>query len=88
MQFLDVTAIIADKKIIFDLYKKPIFSGRYINFYSCYFLKRRPLCIIWLIKSFFFPIPDFMKRILRKPLIHCLIIVTPYHSFSPLSVLD
>jgi len=89
MHFLNVTAIIADKKIIFDLYKKPTFSDRYINFYSPHLLSQKKAIVYNLIdKIFFFPILDSMKRILLKPLIHCWIIVTCYRSFSPLSVSD
>ena len=34
LNFLDVTLILNKKRIIFDWYHKPSFSGRYLNFYS------------------------------------------------------
>jgi len=34
ISFLDVTLIVENRTIIFDLYKKPTNSGRYLNFYS------------------------------------------------------
>jgi len=34
INFLDVTIIIDGRRIVFDCYKKPTFSGRYINFHS------------------------------------------------------
>ena len=39
LNFLDVTIIIRDKRIEFDWYHKPTFSGRYLNFES-----HHPLC--------------------------------------------
>jgi len=88
LQFLDVTVIIADKKIIFDLYKKSTFSGKYINFYSHHPLAQKKAIVYNLVdKIIFLSNPDSMKRILRKPLIHCYIIIVT-RSFSPLSVSD
>jgi len=34
ISFLDVTLIVENRTIIFDLYKKPTNSGRYLNFHS------------------------------------------------------
>jgi len=34
ISFLDVTLIVENRIIIFDLYKKPTNSGRYLNFHS------------------------------------------------------
>jgi len=34
LNFLDVKIIIEDHRILFDCYKKPTCSGRYLNFYS------------------------------------------------------
>jgi len=34
LNFLEVTILIDDYKIIFDRYSKSTYSGRYINFYS------------------------------------------------------
>ena len=39
LNFLDVSLIIRDNHIIFDLYRKPSFSGRYLNFWS-----QHPVC--------------------------------------------
>lgn len=34
LNFLDVTLHLTDKRLIFDWYHKPTFSGRYLNYYS------------------------------------------------------
>ncbi|KYN09501.1 hypothetical protein ALC57_18369 [Trachymyrmex cornetzi] len=39
LSFLDTTLIIDNHRIIFDIYRKKTFSGRFLNFYSNY-----PLC--------------------------------------------
>lgn len=39
LNFLDVTIINKENRLIFDWFHKPIFFGRYLNFYS-----HRPVC--------------------------------------------
>ncbi|KYN29879.1 hypothetical protein ALC57_00670, partial [Trachymyrmex cornetzi] len=34
LEFLDTTIIISNKKFVFDWYRKPTFSGRFLNFHS------------------------------------------------------
>jgi len=54
LHFLDVTAITTDKKIIFNLHKKPTFSGRYINFYSHHSLSQKKVIVYNLVDHFSF----------------------------------
>lgn len=49
LNFLDVSLIKSDNRIITNWYRKPTASGRYLNFYSCHPLKQKIGTIIGLI---------------------------------------
>jgi len=63
ISFLDTTIIKNNNKLIFDSYHKPIYSGRYLSFFS-----RHPLCqkkgtIIELVdKMFMLSHPSFHQK--------------------------
>jgi len=46
ISFLDVNLIVENRKIIFDLFKKPTNSGRYLNFYSNHSIENKKGVII------------------------------------------
>jgi len=70
--FLDLTFINDDDKLIFDLYKKPTFSGRFLNFYSHHPLNHK--------KGVIFGLTDKILKIShpkfqQKNLIDCIILL-------------
>jgi len=44
INFLNVTVIIENNVIMFDYYKKPINSGKYLNFFSYHPMKHKKRC--------------------------------------------
>jgi len=67
IHFLDVTIIIDGHRIVFDCYKKPTFSGRYVNFHSQHPLSSKKGIIYGLIdRILFLSHPKFHVKNLKK----------------------
>jgi len=67
INFLDVTIIIDGQGIVFDCYRKPTFSGRYINFHSQHLIFQKRGIIYGLIdKILFLSHPKFHEQNLKK----------------------
>jgi len=54
INFLDVTIVIDGHRIVFDCYKKPTFSGKYVNFYSQHLLSQKKDIIYGLVEEVLF----------------------------------
>jgi len=67
INFLDVTIIIDSHIIVFDCYKKPTFSGRYVNFHSQHPLFQEKSNIYGLVdRILFLSHPNFHEKNLEK----------------------
>jgi len=68
ISFLDVTLIVENQIIIFDLYKKPINFGRYLNFHSNYPMihKKGVTSRVCLIEHYYYLTHGFIPRTYRK----------------------
>jgi len=67
INFLDVTIIIDGQGIVFDCYRKPTFSGKYINFHSQHPISQKRSIIYGLIdKVLFLFHPKFHEKNLKK----------------------
>jgi len=63
INFLDLSLIIDGQGIIFDCYRKPTFSGRYINFYSQHPISQKRGIIYGLVdKVLFLSHPKFQEK--------------------------
>jgi len=63
INFLDTTIINRNKKIIFDWFHKPTFSGRYLNFLSQHPLSQKKGTITGLVdRAFFLSHPEFHQK--------------------------
>ena len=67
INFLDTKIIITNNKLIFDLYHKPTFSSRYLNFYSQHPInKKRGIIIGMVYKIVLISNKKFLQKILTK----------------------
>jgi len=66
LNFLDITLIIDNKKIIFDTYHKTTFSGRFLNFHSNHLLcYKRGIIITFVDKIFLLLHPRFQHNLVE-----------------------
>jgi len=61
ISFLDVILIVENRTIIFDLYKKPTNSERYLNFHLNPMIRRASL--VYLIEHYYYLTHAFIPRI-------------------------
>ncbi|KAG5322451.1 GUS protein, partial [Pseudoatta argentina] len=72
INFLDVKLMRQEGRIIFDIYKKPTNSRRYLNYFSNHPLVHKRGVIIGQLKYCFYPIQNFKKKNISN-LIHTLL---------------
>jgi len=60
INFLDVKLLIENERIIFDNYRKPTNSGRYLNYFSNHPVETQKGCCNWTVGQNFIP---FLSKI-------------------------
>jgi len=83
INFLDTTIIIKDKKILFNWFHKPTFSGRYLNYWSQHSLSQKKDIIMGLVdRTFLLSHPEFhQKKILNSLSKYYWRMIIPWISF-------